>query len=97
MDRACSRNEEKNNAYRMLVVEKLEGKRPLGRPRGWWVGNTMTWRLKAGIVEGVEAIIDKQRQAKRVSVDANGQWAFLWIPPDYKTRISSNCADGGYE
>jgi hypothetical protein len=38
MDRACSTNEEKRNAYRKLVG-KLEGKRPLGRPRCRWVDN----------------------------------------------------------
>jgi hypothetical protein len=29
---------EKRNAYRILVG-KPEGKRPLGRPRRWWVDN----------------------------------------------------------
>jgi hypothetical protein len=38
MDRACSTNVEKRNAYRLLVV-KREGKRPLGRPRPKWVDN----------------------------------------------------------
>jgi hypothetical protein len=32
---------EKTNAYRLLV-EKPEGKRPLGRPRRWWVDNIRT-------------------------------------------------------
>jgi hypothetical protein len=31
-------NGEKRNAYRVLVG-KPEGKRPLGRPRRWWVDN----------------------------------------------------------
>jgi hypothetical protein len=38
MGRACSRNGMKRNAYRILV-EKPEGKRPLGRPRHRWVDN----------------------------------------------------------
>jgi hypothetical protein len=38
MGRACCTNEEKRNAYRILVG-KPEGKRPLGRPRRRWVNN----------------------------------------------------------
>jgi hypothetical protein len=38
MDRACSTNGEKKNAYRILMG-KSEGKRPLGRPRRRWVYN----------------------------------------------------------
>jgi hypothetical protein len=34
----CSTNGEKRNTYRLLVG-KLEGKRPLGRPRRRWVDN----------------------------------------------------------
>jgi hypothetical protein len=37
IDRACSMNGEKRNAYRTLV-ENPEGKRSLGRPRRrWWI------------------------------------------------------------
>jgi hypothetical protein len=38
MDRPCSTNGEKRNAYRILVG-KPEEKRPLGRPRRRWVDN----------------------------------------------------------
>jgi hypothetical protein len=38
MSRACSTNGEKRNAYRILVG-KSERKRPLERPRRWWVHN----------------------------------------------------------
>jgi hypothetical protein len=34
----CSTNWDKRNTYRILVG-KLEGKRPLGRPRRRWVDN----------------------------------------------------------
>jgi hypothetical protein len=35
---ACSTNGEKRNAYRLLMG-KLEGRRPIGRPRRRWVDN----------------------------------------------------------
>jgi hypothetical protein len=38
MGRACSTNEGKRNAYRILMA-KPEGKRPLGRQRRRWVDN----------------------------------------------------------
>jgi hypothetical protein len=38
MGRVCSTNDEKRNAYRILVG-KPEGNRPLGRPRRRWVNN----------------------------------------------------------
>jgi hypothetical protein len=38
MGGSCSTNGEKRNAY-TLLVEKPEGKRPIGRPRRRWVDN----------------------------------------------------------
>jgi hypothetical protein len=43
----CSTNREKRNAYRLLV-EKPDGKRPLGKPRRRWVDNI---RMDLGEVE----------------------------------------------
>jgi hypothetical protein len=39
MGRACSTNVKKRNAYRILA-RKPEGKRPLGRPRRWWLDDS---------------------------------------------------------
>jgi hypothetical protein len=44
MEKACSTNGEKSNAYRILVG-KQDGKRPLGRPRCRWVDN-IKWILE---------------------------------------------------
>jgi hypothetical protein len=38
MGRACSTNGETRNEYRILV-DKPEGRRPLGRPKRRWVDN----------------------------------------------------------
>jgi hypothetical protein len=38
MGRACSKNTEKRNAYRILV-EKSEGKRQLRKPKRRWMDN----------------------------------------------------------
>jgi hypothetical protein len=47
MGRACSKNGEKRNLYRLLVG-KSEGKRPLGRSKGRWVENTS---IKTDLIE----------------------------------------------
>jgi hypothetical protein len=51
MGRACSTNEEKRNAYRILVGEP-EGKRLLGRQRRRWVGKWILERWDGVIWTG---------------------------------------------
>jgi hypothetical protein len=45
VDRICSTHGHKSNAYRILV-EKPEGKRPLGRPRIRWDDNNNKMDLR---------------------------------------------------
>jgi hypothetical protein len=54
MRQACSTNEEKRNAYRILVG-KPEGKSALGRPRRRWVDNIKMHSREegAGIVQSI--------------------------------------------
>jgi hypothetical protein len=47
MDRACSTNGEKQNAYEILV-RKPEKKRPIGRPRRKWVHNIKIYLREIG-------------------------------------------------
>jgi hypothetical protein len=47
MGRACSTNEGRRNAYRILVG-KPEGKRPLGRRRRRWVDNIIRYLKEVG-------------------------------------------------
>jgi hypothetical protein len=49
MGRACSTSGEKRNVYRILVG-KLEGKRPLGRPRRGWEDNIKMDLREDGVV-----------------------------------------------
>jgi hypothetical protein len=52
--RHVGRMGEKRNAYRILV-EKPEGKRPLGRPRHKWVDNTKMYLRELGL-DGIDWI-----------------------------------------
>jgi hypothetical protein len=53
MDGECSTNGEKRNAYTRILMEKPEGKKPLGRPRSRWVDNIKTDRKEIGC-DGVD-------------------------------------------
>jgi hypothetical protein len=41
MGRTCSNNRDNRNYYRLIVV-RSEGNRPVGKQRGWWMGNINT-------------------------------------------------------
>jgi hypothetical protein len=76
MDRACSTNGEKRNAYRILVG-KPEGKRPLGRPRLRWEDNIrMDLREIGG--DGMDWI-DLAQDRDQWRVFANTVIS-LWVP-----------------
>jgi hypothetical protein len=69
MSRACSTNAEKRKAYRLLV-EKQEGKRPLGRPRRRWVDN-VKMDLRGIVRGGVDCIgLAQDRDKRRAPVNA---------------------------
>jgi hypothetical protein len=72
----CSTNGEKNNAYRLLV-EKPEGKRPLGRPRRRWVDNIRMnlGEVRWGDVDWMCLAQDRNRWRALVNSVLN-----LWVP-----------------
>jgi hypothetical protein len=55
MGGTCSRSGEKRDACRLLLG-KLEGKRPLGRPRSRWVNN-----IRMDLVDWVGVAQDRDR------------------------------------
>jgi hypothetical protein len=63
---------EKRNAYRLLVG-KPEGKRPLGRPRRWWVDNVRMdlGEVGRGDVDWIGLAKDRNRWRAVVNVVLN--------------------------
>jgi hypothetical protein len=76
MGRACSTNGEKRNMYRLLVG-KLEGKRPLGRPRHRCVDNIRMGlgEVGRGDVDWIGLAQDRNRWRAFVKSVLN-----LWVP-----------------
>jgi hypothetical protein len=62
MDGACRTNEEKRNAYKLLVG-KPKGKSPLGRPKRRWVDNIRMdiLELEWGVVDWIGQAQDMKR------------------------------------
>jgi hypothetical protein len=69
----------KRNAYRLLV-EKSEGKRPLGRPRCRWVGNIRRdlGEVGWGDVDWIGLAQVRNRQRAFVNLVLNLEWPNIW-------------------
>jgi hypothetical protein len=54
---------EERNVYRLLLVGKPEGKRPLGRPRRRWIDNIKMDLLEIGVsvVDRIDLAEDRYR------------------------------------
>jgi hypothetical protein len=76
MGRACSTNVEKRNAYRKLV-EKPEGKRPLGIPSRRWVDNIKMDLREIGWdgMYWIDLVQDRNQWRALVNTVMN-----LWVP-----------------
>ena len=67
---------ESRGVYRVLM-EKLEGKRPLGRPRRRWEDNIKMYvqEVECGCVDWIELAQDRDRWRALVNAVMN-----LWVP-----------------
>jgi hypothetical protein len=76
MSRACSRNGEKSNPYRILVG-KPEGKRPLGRPRCMWVDIIKIDLKELGwdCMDWIDLAQNRDQWRALVNTETN-----LWVP-----------------
>jgi hypothetical protein len=72
MRTVCSTKGEKNNAYRILVG-KLEGKSPLGRPRRRWADNIKMGRMEIGwgSMDWIDLAEDKDQRRFLVNIVMN--------------------------
>jgi hypothetical protein len=81
---------EKRNAYRLLV-RKAEGRKPLRRPRRWWVDNIRMDLVEVGWgdVDWIGLARDRDRWRALVNAVMN-----LWVPQN-AGKLSSCCTIGG--
>jgi hypothetical protein len=94
--RLCGREREKN-AYRTLVG-KLEGKRPLGRPRHRWVDNIQMVLREIGLdgVDWTDMAQDRDRWRALVNTVLNSELLGFWTVSfvqnsrSYVGRLKSN-------
>jgi hypothetical protein len=88
---ACSTNGEKRNAYRILVG-RLEGKRPLGRPRRRWEDNIrMDLReIGWGGMDWIHLAQDRDQRRAVVNTVMN-HWVSLKVG-----KFFSSCPTGGF-
>jgi hypothetical protein len=76
MGKVCNTNEEKRNAYRILVG-KPDGKRPLGRLRRRWVDNVKMYLREIGLggMDWIDLALDRDQWKALVNTVMN-----LWVP-----------------
>jgi hypothetical protein len=89
MDRVCSTNGAKRNAYRILVV-KPEGKRLLGRPRRRWVDNIKIDLRGIGWDDCIDLAQDRDQRRALVNTVMN-----LRVPQN-AGKFLSGCTIGGF-
>jgi hypothetical protein len=82
---------EKSNAHRILV-EKPEGKRPLGRPRRMWMDNIKMYLREVGCggMDGTYLAQERDRWMALVNTVMN-----LRVPSNFGKFLSS-CTTGGF-
>jgi hypothetical protein len=91
MDRACSTHSETIKAYRILVG-KLEGKRPLGRPIHRWENNIKIdiIEINLGAMDWIDLAQDKDQRRALVKTVMN-----LRVPKNVG-KFFSGTATGGF-
>jgi hypothetical protein len=77
---------------KMLLVEKPEGKRPLGKPRCRWVDDIKMYlrEIGCGGMDWIDLVQDRNPWRALVNMQMN-----LWVA-NSAGKLSSSCTRGGF-